>query len=157
MMKKTVTVITILFFMLTSFTYCQIAAGYSTDGNTLALSTNPLKMLWGEIRVNTKEYNQASWSYSDRGITQAYMMVRIFSSKNVSIYTGAGAGINLLSKGNDKWVSGNVPVGIRIIPFKSLPNLFLTGEYDPMIIIADDVPIIHSVSLGFRYRLSKEE
>jgi hypothetical protein len=156
-MKRTLTVITILFFMLTSFTYSQIAIGYSTDGNTLALSTNPVKKLWGEIRVNTKEYNQASWSYSDRGITQAYIIVSIFSSKNVSLYAGAGAGINLLSKGNDKWYSGNVPVGIRIIPFKSLPNLFLTGEYNPMIIIEEDVPIIHSVSVGFRYRLSKEE
>jgi hypothetical protein len=156
-MKKSLTVISILFFALTSFTYGQLAVGYGTDGNTLSLSTNPLKKLWGEFRVNTKEYNLAAWSYSDRGITQAYMIVRIFSSKNVSLYTGLGAGINILSKDNDKWISGNVPVGLRMNPFNALPNLFLIGEYDPMIIITEDIPVIHSVSLGFRYRLSKKE
>jgi hypothetical protein len=156
-MKKSFVVLCILVFIMTTTAYSQFAAGYSTDGNTLALSTNPVKMLWAELRVNTKEYNQASWSYSDRGITQAYMMVRLFSSKIVTIYGGIGAGANLLSKGDDKWFSGNVPVGIRINPFKSIPNLFLTGEYDPMIIIADDVPVIHSVSIGFRFWLSKAE
>jgi hypothetical protein len=156
-MKKSFLVLCILIFFTTTATYCQFAAGYSTDGNTLALSTNPVKTLWAELRVNTKEYNQASWSYSDRGITQAYMMVRLFSSKIVTLYAGVGAGANLLSKADDKWASGNVPVGIRMNPFKSIPNLFLTGEYDPMIIIAGDVPVIHSVSIGFRYWLSKAE
>jgi hypothetical protein len=156
-MKKSTVVLSSLIFAISFSAYSQLAVGYSTDGNTISLSTNPVKLLWGEVRVNTKDYNQASWSYSDRGITQGYIMVRIFSSINVSLYTGVGAGVNLLSKGNDKWVSGNVPVGIRMNPFKSLPNFFLMGEYDPMIIIAKDVPIIHSISLGFRYRMSKEE
>jgi hypothetical protein len=156
-MKKSFLILGVLILLTTAAAYSQIAAGYSTDGNTLALSTNPVKMLWAELRVNTKEYNQASWSYSDRGITQAYMMARVFSSKIVTLYAGIGAGANLLSKADDKWVSGNVPVGIRINPFKSVPNLFLTGEYDPMIIIADDVPVIHSVSIGFRFWLSKAE
>jgi hypothetical protein len=156
-MKKPLTIFVILFSALTFSTYGQIAVGYSTDGNTLTLSTNPLKKLWGEFRINTKEYNQASWSYSDRGITQTYMMVRLFSSKNVSLYSGVGLGVNLLSEGSDKWLSVNVPVGLKMNPFATLSNLFLVGEYDPMIITSEDIPVIHSVSLGFRYILIKND
>ncbi len=156
-MKKSAIVILILFVALTVSTYGQLAAGYSTDGNTLCLSTNPLHKLCGEFRVNTKSYNQADWSYNDRGITQAYLLVTLFSSANVGLYTGGGLGVNLLSEGNDKWMSVNIPIGLRMNPFSKLPNLFLTGEYDPMVIIVDNVPIIHSISLGFRYIISKKE
>jgi hypothetical protein len=156
-MKKSAIVILILFVALTVSTYGQLAAGYGTDGNTLCLSTNPLHKLCGEFRVNTKSYNQADWSYNDRGITQAYLLVTLFSSANVGLYTGGGLGVNLLSEGNDKWMSVNIPIGLRMNPFSKLPNLFLTGEYDPMVIIVDNVPIIHSISLGFRYIISKKE
>jgi len=134
----------------------QVAIGYQTDGNTLSLSTNPLNKFWGEFRVNTKSYSQASWSYSDRGITQLYGLTRIFSSKIVSLNSGLGVGVNLLSEGTDKWVSVNIPLGLRMNPFPSLPNLYLTGEYTPMIIVAEDIPVIHSISLGFRYLLKKD-
>lgn len=113
--------------------------------------------LWGEFRVNTKSYNQAGWSYNDRGITQIYLLAKIFSSTNVCLYTGGGLGVNLLSEGNDKWLSLNIPVGLRMNPFSKLPNLFLIGEYDPMIITSEGIPVIHSISLGFRYRMSKGE
>ena len=156
-MKKSATFILILFLALTSSAYSQLAVGYNTDGNTLCLSTNLLHKFWGEFRVNTKAYNQANWSYNDRGITQAYLLVTLFSSKNVSLYLGGGVGVNALSEGGDKWVSVNIPLGLKMNPFASLPNLFLVGEYDPMIITPDDIPIIHSVSLGFRYILSKNE
>jgi len=156
-MRKFVSVIIILFFALTLSTFGQLAAGYNTDGNTLCLSTNPLHKLWGEFSVNTKAYNQAGWSYSDRGITQAYLMVTIFSSKNVSLYSGGGLGVNALSEGTDKWLSVNVPLGIKMNPFATLPNLFFIGVYDPMIVTKEDYPIIHTVSLGFRYILSRKE
>jgi len=156
-MKKSAVVILILFVAMTFSAYGQLAVGYGTDGNTLCLSTNPLHKLCGEFRVNTKSYNQADWSYNDRGITQAYLLVTIFSSANAGLYTGGGLGVNLLSEGNDKWISVNVPIGLRINPFSKLPNLFLTGEYDPMVIIVDNVPIIHSISLGFRYIISNKE
>lgn len=156
-MKKSTTVTLILLFALAFSSYGQLAIGYNTDGNTLCLSTNPLHKFWGEFRVNTKAYKQASWSYSDRGITQVYMMVTIFSSKNVSLYSGGGLGANLLSEESDKWLSVNVPIGLKMNPFAILPNLFLVGEYDPMIITSEDIPIIHCMSLGFKYILSKKE
>ena len=135
----------------------QLAVGYNTDGNTLSLSLNPFNKLWGEVRVNTKSYNQASWSYNDRGITQAYLMVKIFSMTNACLYAGAGTGVNLLSDESDKWISINIPVGISINPFSRFPDLFLTGEYDPMLIPAEGIPVIHCVSLGLRYRLTRAE
>jgi hypothetical protein len=156
-MKKFITVMFILFWTLTCSIYCQIAVGYNTDGNTLCISTNPLHQFSGEFRVNTKAYNQASWSYTDRGITQAYLIFNLFSSKNVTLYLGGGVGVNSLSEGSDKWLSVNIPVGLKMNPFATLPNFFLVGEYDPMIITSDDTPIIHSVSLGFRYILSRKE
>jgi len=156
-MKKLSTVILIFLFLLTFSTYGQLAIGYNTDGNTLCLSTNPLKKFCGEFRVNTKAYNQADWSYSDRGITQAYLLVTIFSSKNVTLYSGGGLGVNFLSEGSDKWLSVNIPLGLKMNPFSTLPDLFIVGEYDPMIITKDDIPIIHCVSIGFRYILSKKE
>jgi len=137
--------------------YSQLAVGYNTDGNTLSLSTNPQQKLWGEFRVNTKAHNQAAWSYSDRGVTQAYLLGRIYSSKNVILYSGGGFGVNALSKDEDKWVSVNIPLGIKISPFGTLPDLYLLGEYDPMFIIADNMPVINCISLGFRYVLNKRE
>lgn len=134
----------------------QVAIGYQTDGNTISLSTNHLNKFWGEFRINTKSYNQAEWSYSDRGITQLYCLTNIFSSKIVSLNSGLGVGVNLLSEGTDKWVSVNIPLGLKMNPFPSLPNFYITGEYTPMIIIAEDIPVIHSVSLGFRYLLKKD-
>jgi len=134
----------------------QVAVGYQTDGNTLSISTNPLSRFWGEFRVNTKAYSQAEWSFSDRGITQVYGLTRIFTSKIVSLNSGIGIGVNLLSEGTDKWVSVNIPVGLSMNPFPSLPNLYITGEYTPMIIVAESIPVIHSVSLGFRYLLKRD-
>jgi hypothetical protein len=156
-MKKSTAVTLILLLALMFTANGQLAIGYNTDGNTLCLSTNPLNRFFGEFRVNTKSYNQSTWSYSDRGITQAYMLVIIFSTNNVSLYSGAGLGVNLLSEGNDKWLSVNVPLGLKMNPFATLPDLFLVGEYDPMIITSDDIPIIHCISLGFRYILNKKE
>ena len=156
-MKKSALAVFILLLAFSSSTYCQLAVGYSVDGNTLCLGTSPAKKIWGEIRVNTSEYSQSDWSHSDRGITQAYFMFTIFNGKNASLYCGGGLGVNLLSTGNDKWLSANIPVGLKVNPLTKFPELFIFGEYDPMIIIADGVPVIHSVSVGFRYILSKKE
>ena len=155
-MKK-ITFLVFILLTLTCSLYSQLAVGYQTDGNTLSVSTNPLNKLWGELRVNTKEYNQAGWSYSDKGITQAYLMLTLFSSKNITLFAGGGVGINTLSKGSDLWVSANVPVGVRMNPFVSLPDFYLVGEYNPMIIIKKDIPTIHCMALGFRYIIGRKE
>jgi hypothetical protein len=156
-MKKVKYLILIILITVNCISYGQLAVGYSTDGNTLSLSINPSKKFWGELRVNTKAYKEAAWSYSDRGITQAYMMVTLFSTNNISFYSGGGAGVNLLSKGNDKWFSLNVPLGLKMNPFSKFPNLYLFGEYDPMIIPKDEVPVIHCISAGFKFLLSRKE
>ena len=152
MMKKNATLTFIFLFALTLAAAGQLAIGYNTDGNTLSLSTDPQNKLWGEFRVNTSSYNQAGWSYSDRGITQAYLLTSVFSATNAILYAGGGLGANLLSE-NDKWLSINIPLGIRSNPFTKLPDLFISGEYCPMIITSEGIPVIHCVSLGLRYRL----
>ena len=152
-MKKNVFLIfTFLFARILSATG-QLAIGYNTDGNTISLSTDPLNRFWGEFRINTKSYNQAGWSYSDRGITQLYLLTSVFSAKNAILYAGGGLGANLLSE-DDKWLSINIPLGIRFNPFVKLPDLFISGEYCPMIITSEGIPVIHGVSLGLRYRLT---
>jgi hypothetical protein len=155
-MKKTSLLILLLILLVTFSANCQLAVGYNTDGNTISLSTNPLHKLWGEIRVNTKGYNQAGWSYSERGITQAYIVYTLFSAKSAGLYTGGGLGMNLLSEGSDKWLSINIPVGLKMNPFSKIPDLVIFGEYNPMIIAVEDIPVIHSVSLGFRFVLSRK-
>lgn len=134
----------------------QLAAGYSTDGNTLSLSYKPFNKFWGEVRVNTSQYNQASWTYSDRGVTQAYFMAKLFNMTNACLYAGAGAGVNLLSD-EEKWMSVNIPAGIAVNPFSKLSNLYITGEYNPMIVLAEEIPVIHSVSLGLKFLLVKAQ
>ena len=156
-MKKSLILIFLLLIAISSSTIGQMAVGYGTDGNTLSLSSNPSHKLWGEFRVSTKSYNQADWSYNDRGITQLYMLSNIFTSGKASLYGGLGFGANLLSKGNDIWISVNIPVGLKMNPFASLPDMFLFGEYTPMIITNDGPPVIHCMSVGFRYILSKKE
>jgi hypothetical protein len=156
-MKKFQVVFIILLLTISFSSYGQFAVGYGTDGNTLSFSTNPSKKLWGELRVNTKPYDQADWSYNDRGITQAYLLANIFTSEKVSLYVGGGLGMSLLSEQKDKWTSVNIPIGLKLNPLTSLPNLFLFGEYNPMIITSQGAPIIHSMSVGFRYILSKKE
>lgn len=156
-MNKTKALIFTLLSVLTISAAGQLAVGYNTDGNTLSLSTDPLHKLWGELRVNTTSYNQADWSYNDRGITQAYLLIKFFSTAEASLYAGGGVGSNLLSDESEKWLSVNVPLGIRMNPFSKFPNLFLIGEYDPMIIISEGIPIIHCISLGIRFRLVRAE
>ena len=155
-MNTTKVLLSSLLFFLVLSTSGQLAVGYNTDGNTLSLSTDPLKKFQGEIRINTKYYNQASWSYNDRGVTQAYMLMKVFSAASVDLYAGGGLGMNLLSEESEKWLSINIPVGLRLNPFSKFPDLFIIGEYNPMIIAASGVPLIHSVSLGFRYILKKQ-
>ncbi len=155
-MKKAAFILLFIFTM-TQFSYSQLAAGYNTDGNTLSLSLNPFTRLWGEVRVNTTSYYQASWSYSDRGITQAYLMVRILPMTNASLFAGIGAGVNLLSDESPKWMSINIPVGLSLSPFTRFPDMFFTAEYNPMLIPKEGLPVIHTVSLGFRYRLIRGE
>ncbi len=134
----------------------QIGVGYASGGHTLLLSVNSGKKVWAELRTNTKAYNEASWSFSDRGITQAYLLINIFRYQGADLYGGIGAGANLLSKDNDKWASANIPLGIKINPLAKLPNLYFFGEYNPMLILKDEVPVIHSVSAGIRFVLIKE-
>jgi hypothetical protein len=154
-MKK-LTLIILFIFLAINALNSQVAVGYASDGHTLLLSLNQGKMIWGELRANTKAYNEATWSYSDRGITQAYLLFNIFRFQNADLYGGVGAGANLLSKDNDKWASANIPLGIKINPISKLPNLYFFGEYNPMLILKDDVPVIHTVSAGLRFVLIKE-
>lgn len=133
----------------------QVAIGYNNDGNTLCFSIKYPKKIWGELRVNTKAYNQATFSYKDRGVTQAYALIRLFSSENVNFYAGGGLGADLLSKYRDNWLSINIPVGLTINPIPRIPSLFFIGEYNPMIITIDENPVIHSFSLGFRINIEK--
>ena len=153
-MKKII-LLSLVVLTATGISFAQVAVGYNTDGNTLILSTNPENRVWGEFRVNTKAYNQAPWSYSDRGITQGYFLAELFSAGNIALYAGGGLGVNLLSKDDDKWVSVNIPAGLKMNPFGKLPGLYLFGEYDPMIVVAEGVPVIHCISAGFRFILRK--
>jgi hypothetical protein len=156
-MMKNNLILLILLLMLSLFpTNGQMALGYNTDGNTLSLSTNPDNRVWGEFRVNTKSYSQAPWSYSDRGITQVYALAGIFNARNVILYAGGGVGANLLAN-DEKWLSVNIPAGIRIAPFTKFPGVIVTGEYNPMLVVAETVPIIHSMSIGLRILLLKGE
>ncbi|MBW6501670.1 MAG: hypothetical protein K0B05_09780 [Bacteroidales bacterium] len=153
-MKK-ITILSLIVFASFVTSVAQVAVGYNTDGNTLTLSTNPENRLWGEFRVNTKAYNHAGWSYNDRGITQVYLLTPLFQAKGVTLYAGGGLGVNLLSKDENKWVSINIPAGLKTNPFDKLPGLYLFGEYDPMIVVAEGVPVIHCLSAGFRVVLRK--
>lgn len=153
-MKRTLIFLFPVFF-LGGLSHGQPALGYNTDGNTLSLSFNPYSKLWGEFRVNVSSYKQASWTISDRGITQIYIMSRILPMENACFFAGIGTGVNLLTEGEDKWLSVNIPAGISIIPFSRFPDLFLTGEYNPMIVVQEGLPVIHTVSIGMRYRLRK--
>jgi hypothetical protein len=150
-MKKVIPLIAFLIIVLANPSHCQIGIGYNTDGNTLCLSYNPLGKVIVEFRANTKPYNQADWEVNDRGIVQLYGIFTFFSSGKISLYAGGGLGSNLLSENSDKWLSVNIPVGIRVNPFASIPDLYIAGEYDPMIVAIENIPIIHCMSVGFRY------
>ena len=156
-MKKFIPLVAFLLIVPALPSHCQLAVGYNTDGNTLCLSYNPLEKVIVEFRANTKPYNQADWEFNDRGITQLYGIYQFYSSDKVGLYAGGGVGSNLLSEDSEKWLSINIPLGIRVNPFASLPNLYIIGEYDPMIIAVEDIPIIHCMSVGFRYVLSRQQ
>ena len=156
MKRKLISSFIILFF-LTISANAQIGVGYNTDGNTLALSYRPAdSRIWGEFRVNTRDYSQSDWLHSDRGITQVYCLASLFTSNGIGFYAGGGVGINLLSTGNEKWFSINVPLGLKLNPFSKFPDLYLFGEYNPMFIAEDNIPIIHSISAGFRIPLTNK-
>ena len=153
MKRKLISGFIILFF-LTISANAQLALGYNTDGNTLCLSYSPINRVWGEFRINTRDYSQSGWSHSDRGITQVYCLASLFTANGIVFYAGGGAGVNLLSTDNEKWASINVPVGLKLNPFSKFPGLYLFGEYYPMFVVEEDIPIIHSISAGFRILLT---
>jgi len=155
-MKKILLVTLPLLYLIGASLDAQVSVGYNTDGNTLSLSADVRDRLTGEFRVNTSYYNQASWSHNDRGVVQFYVLTNLFSAADAILYAGGGLGINLLSE-SDKWISINIPVGIKINPFSKLPHLFITGEYNPMLVVENGIPVIHSISVGFRYKLIREE
>jgi len=156
-MKKRTVLLILVFVIETMKTFGQIGVGYGNDGHTILMSINSPKKIWGELRVNTRAYNQASWSFSDRGIAQAYVLVNLFTAQSITLYGGAGIGCNIISNDNDKWASVNLPIGLKANPFAKISNFYIFGEYDPMIIPKDDVPVIHCVSFGFRFVLKKAE
>jgi len=133
----------------------QVSVNYYFDGNTLGISTSPNKKFWGEFRVNTTSYIHSSWSYADRGITQVYFCFKLASDENAALYSGLGAGVPLLSE-ETGWASINIPLGIQLSPFKQIPGLFLTGEYNGMAAIVDGVEIINTLSFGFKYLFQKK-
>jgi len=157
LMKRKLTSSFILLFLLILSANAQLAVGYNTDGNTLVLSYSPANRVWGEFRINTRDYSQSDWSHSDRGITQVYCLASLFKANGIVFYAGGGAGVNLLSTDNEKWVSINVPVGLKLNPFSKFPGLYLFGEYDPMFVVEEDIPIIHSISAGFRILLTNND
>ena len=156
-MKKIISLFALLIIASALPSHCQLAVGYNTDGNTLCLSYDPQEKLTVEFRANTKPYNQTDWEYNDLGITQLYGIVRFFSSEKISLFAGGGLGSNLLSRNSDKWLSLNIPLGIKVNPFVSLPDLYIIGEYDPMLVFDEDIPMINCMSLGFRYIITRRD
>ncbi len=152
-MKKIILLISLAVF--TFSVKAQFSVNYYYDGNTVGISTSPAKNNWFEMRVNTTSFRQSTWSYADRGITQAYYCFKLINQDKAALYTGLGLGVPLLSD-EVGWASINVPLGIQINPFNQLPNLFLTGEYNGMFVVTDDSELINTISIGFKYLFKKD-
>ncbi|MBT3384626.1 MAG: hypothetical protein HN778_01545 [Prolixibacteraceae bacterium] len=143
----------VLFLLLVAFSFllkAQLSVNYYYDGNTVGISTSPAQKHWWEFRVNTTSYIHSPWSYAERGITQAYYCFKLIDEEKAGLYTGLGVGLPLLSL-EVGWASINVPVGIQINPFNTLPNLYLTGEYNAMTVVTDDFELVNTLSVGFKY------
>ncbi|MDB4584566.1 hypothetical protein N9164_15550 [Draconibacterium sp.] len=132
------------------FAKAQISVNYYYDGNTLGISTSTAQKHWWEFRINTTSYIHSQWSYSDRGITQAYYCFKLIKEEKADLYTGLGVGIPLLSS-EVGWASINIPLGIQINPFNSMPNFYFAGEYNGMMVVTEDFELVNTLSVGFRY------
>ena len=130
----------------------QISVNYYYDGNTVGISADPVNKHWWELRMNTYSYRQTNWSYSERGIIQAYYCRKIFSEQKVDLYAGIGPGAPIFKEDFD-WFSINIPIGLQINPFDKLPAFYIVGEYNPMIVIEDGLDLINAVSIGFKYAI----
>ena len=71
-------------------------------------------------------------------------------NEKADLYTGLGVGLPLLSS-EVSWGSINVPVGIQINPFNTLPNLYFIGEYNAMAVVTEDFELVNTLSVGFKY------
>lgn len=146
-----------LFLLVFSFAgKAQFAVNYYYDGNTLGISTSPEKATWFELRMNTVSYIFSDWSHSQRGIPQAYFCYKLVSDSKVSLYSGAGIGVPIFEDGVDVF-NVNIPIGLQSNPISSMPKLYLTAEYNPMVDVANDMHITSTLSVGFRYVFGKKK
>lgn len=139
---------------------------YSIDYSILDIAIAPDETLWigtnGGGLGHMTDKGITWYTSNNSGLPSDYVRnVEVAPNGNIWFSSCAfrlgGLGMNLLSKDEEKWVSINVPVGLRMNPFTALPDLYLVGEYNPMIIAIDKIPVIHTVSLGFRYILNKKQ
>lgn len=153
-MKRTAFLILSLLAIYSTCTNAQIAAGYYHDGNMISLSTNPAASKMYEIRVSTTSFKQAGWNYNQNGVVQGYFFIDLLQNEPFRLYGGLGIGAPLLADLNweDQWVSLNIPLGIRCNPFTRFPDLYILGEYLPMITLTEGKDVINTVSFGFKIK-----
>lgn len=146
----------LLLFISTSILYkpslsAQASLGYYPFQSELSVTSNPNKILWGDMRLLTNTF----WG----NITvEPALMVNIKRSKFVNYYTGISVNCNFFNGFNDVSVINGYSLnfGARIKPIEHLPNLQCIFEIAPYMNKDFDGGLLKT-RLGLAYHFKRKE
>lgn len=150
-MKKTVSVLTVLLFLVYNFSLGQASVAYYPFNSLFSVSTNPNRQLWLDTRIQT---NTLFGSLS----TTLAPMVSVSRQKSAAYYAGVGIRFNALNTlVSERVMEGySLHAGVRVAPVSSLPNLRVAFEISPFSRYNFKSGILYSY-LGIVYQFRKKE
>jgi hypothetical protein len=127
--------------------------GYYPWNGLLSVSTNPVKPVWLDVRLQT---NTLFGSLS----TEILPMVNLSRKENYQVYLGGGIRFNfigVLANQTNNIVEGySLNIGTRVAPFKSVPNVRVAFELAPYVVRKFDSGVLKS-NLGVVYTFGRKE
>ncbi len=149
-MKKIKWLFVAILFLSAQKITAQASLGYYPFQSELSISSNPNKILWGDMRLLTNTF----WG----NITvEPALMVNIKRSKSVNYYTGIGVNCNFFNGFNDVSVINGYSLnfGARIKPIENVPNLQCIFEIAPYMNQSFDGGLLKT-RLGLAYQFEKK-
>ncbi|MBC8155145.1 MAG: hypothetical protein H7Z72_19825 [Bacteroidetes bacterium] len=137
--------------LLTSLqTFGQASVAYYPFREFISVSTNPSRLVWFDARVQTNTFFESL-------TTTLAPMINFVRRPNVSYYGGLGVQFNALnSLNNAKIVEGySLQVGVRAVPFPSVPNVRVAFEIAPFSNRTGTSGILYS-NLGIVYQFKRK-
>jgi hypothetical protein len=146
-MKKTILLLA-CFICLVQNLYAQAAVSYFPVTSYIGVSTNPYRILWADLRLQTNTFA----GYSDFELSPKINLKR---TDMVRIYTGIGINLNIAyGSYNSQYINGYfLSSGVMVSPFSKVKGLSFIFELSPYINQKlSDGMMRTSLGIGWQFR-----